>query len=464
MGIRNVSSTSLSDGPKRSTFLSKVVPFNSFGLVSPQTKLTTYTSYSGSSPTGPLVPQFTRMTPSKSGRPGGLAYTDIVLSGDFFICFYSSHSSDYYNALFLYDLTYTDFTHYYLENASRVSDYGYQSRYGAYITPTGFNIWDGLNKTEGSTTASLIAGSTTSGYIGIRRSGGTFYTYYSNTAPGASGYSAMTLVNTSTSSYTKDVRLGMFVHDASDYLEVYSPGTYLNYITPATAAYYTYTANIVFYVNGDSTTTDKAGRHTISANGGATTVAKSGGLTISGRSSDNCIRVGTAQSENLGVSGNLADFDWNGEWTVEYWCYDPGQSNISYYHLLIADGQTGKGTFKGQFADVNSAPYARDYSAYFYSSAGGALGGSSPYIQIPQGVWTHVAWERDSLGNGYAYQNGVLVQSIPFPVTGGTPSSVSIGGPGYGSEYQKIYFDELVVTKKAKYLGANFTPGNRVLL
>jgi hypothetical protein len=210
--------------------------FESFGVVSPQTKSTTYTAYSGSNPTGPHASQFTRMTPTNSGRPGGLTYTDIVLDGDFFVCFYSQHGGDYYNALFMYADTYKDFTHTQLGNANS-TDYGYQSRYGVYITPQGFDIWDGFNQPEGSGGTygytGLVGGMTTSGYIGIRRTSGKFYTYYSNSAPGSTGYSNMTLIHGPSSvTYTDKIRLGIFVHDASDYLEVYSPGTFLTPITP----------------------------------------------------------------------------------------------------------------------------------------------------------------------------------------------------------------------------------------
>lgn len=205
--------------------------FNSFGVVSPQTKNTIYDAYTGSSSTGPHASQFIKMTSISSGRPGGLTYTDIVLDGDFFICFFSSHGGDYYNALFLYEDTYKDFTHIQLGN-SNSTDFGYVARYGAYITPSGIDIWDGISQPEGSGGTAgimpLIGGTGTTGYIGIRRASGKFYTYYSNSAPGSSGFSNMTLVHgASQSTYTGKVRLGIFVHDANDYLEVYSPGTFL---------------------------------------------------------------------------------------------------------------------------------------------------------------------------------------------------------------------------------------------
>jgi hypothetical protein len=211
---------------------SQIGPFTSFGVVSPQTKPTYYTSYSGTDPSGPHPTQLTRMTSKASLRPGGLTYTDIVLTDDFFVCLYSVHGGDYYNSVFLHANTYKDFTHGQLGGGNTSIDYGYQSRYGVYITPDGFDVWDGANQSEGAGgnagIFSLISGQTTSGYIGLRRLNGKFYTYYSNSAPGAAGYANMTLIHgPSTSTYTDPVRLGLFVHDADDYLEVYSPGTFL---------------------------------------------------------------------------------------------------------------------------------------------------------------------------------------------------------------------------------------------
>jgi hypothetical protein len=203
---------------------------NSFGVVAPQTKSTYYTTYSGTSKTGPHPQQFTRMTSKNSGRPGGMTYTDIVLDGDFFVCFFSQHGGDFYNSLFLYADTYKDFTHLNL-GQSNSGDFGYQAQYGVYlVNGNNADIWDGFNQPEGTggTAGQVAIPASSSGYIGLRRASGKFYTYYSTSAPGASGFSAMTLLHgPSSTTYTGKVRLGMFVHDAEDYLEVYSPGTFL---------------------------------------------------------------------------------------------------------------------------------------------------------------------------------------------------------------------------------------------
>jgi hypothetical protein len=206
--------------------------FNSFGIVSGQTKSTSYVTYSGGSPTGTKSTQYTRMTSGTSGRPGGLTYTDIVLDGEFFICWFSNHSSDGYNAAFLYDENYATFTHTQL-GGNNIQDYGYAARYGFYIQNSIMDIWDGLNQPEGTggnAGTPSVPGYATSGYIGIRRdSNGKFYTYWSASAPGSSGYLAMTLIHgPSTTTFTGRVRVGMFIHDSAEYMEPYSTGTYIN--------------------------------------------------------------------------------------------------------------------------------------------------------------------------------------------------------------------------------------------
>lgn len=218
------------EGPIKSA---SVYTFNSFGIVDGQTKGTTYVSYTGSSPSGTKSSQYTRMTSTVSGRPGGLTYTDIVLDGEFFLCWFSSHSSDGYNAAWVYDESYATFTHTQLGGATTIQDYGYAGRYGFYIQNNQMDIWDGVGQSEGAGGNAgylSVPGYATTGYIGMRRdANGKFYMYWSASAPGSAGYSAMTLIHgPSTTTFTGRVRLGMFVHDPNEYLEVYSPGTYIN--------------------------------------------------------------------------------------------------------------------------------------------------------------------------------------------------------------------------------------------
>jgi len=217
-----------------------VTTFNSFGIVDGQTKGTSYSTYSGGSPTGTKSTQYTRMTTTgASQRPGGLTYTDIVLNDDFFLCWFSSHGTDGYNAAWLYDENYAGFTHTQLGNTG-TSDFGWSGRYGFYIQNNVMDIWDGLNQPEGAggnAGIPSVPNYATSGYIGLRRdSNGKFYTYWSQNAPGSAGFSNMTLIHgPSTTTFTGRVRLGMFMHDINDYMEVYSPGTsikkYSNFIS-----------------------------------------------------------------------------------------------------------------------------------------------------------------------------------------------------------------------------------------
>ncbi len=219
------------EGPIKSASVST---FNSFGIVDGQTKATSYVTYSGASPSGTKATQYTRMTTTgASTRLGGLTYTDIVLDGEFFICWFSSHGSDGYNAAWFYDESYATFSHSALGGQS-IQDYGAAGRYGFYIqSPGNMDIWDGLNQAEGTggnAGVPSVPGYASSGYIGMRRdANGKFYTYWSASAPGSAGYSAMSLVHgPSVTTFTGRVRLGMFIHDVNDYMEVYSPGTYIN--------------------------------------------------------------------------------------------------------------------------------------------------------------------------------------------------------------------------------------------
>lgn len=70
-----------------------VATFNSFGIIDGQTKGTSYSTYSGGSPTGTKSTQYTRMTTTgATQRPGGLSYTDIVLNDDFSYVFFFSRN------------------------------------------------------------------------------------------------------------------------------------------------------------------------------------------------------------------------------------------------------------------------------------------------------------------------------------------------------------------------------------
>jgi hypothetical protein len=214
-------------------------------------------------------------------------------------------------------------------------------------------------------------------------------------------------------------------------------------------------SSVVFYLNGDSLTTDRTGRHTIT-NNNAATLTRPGSLSIAGRSTNNCIKTGTTTNNYLTISNNLSDFDWTSSaWTLEFWIYDPLVTTGRYYHLFVADGQGTKGTFKGYSDSV------RQYSAYFYSNAGGGPGANLTTQQwntanFQAQSWVHVAYERNSSNSGRLYINGVLTDTMTWNSPGGTPGSAVMGY--WGGESAEVYFDEFRITRAAKYNGTNFTP------
>jgi hypothetical protein len=417
---------------------SKIGPFNSFGVVSPQTKPTFYTSYSGSDPSGPHATQLTRMTSKLSQRPGGLTYTDIVLTGDFFISFFSSHGSDYYNAIFFHANTYKDFTHNQLGGASTASDYGYQSQYGVYITPSGFDIWDGYGQPEGSGgtagVVGLVSGMTTSGYIGIRRVAGKFYTYYSNAAPGSAGYANMTLIHgPSSSTYTDDVRLGIFVHDADDYLEVYSPGTY-HYRQDRTG-----------------TTAECDGLGVTVANGADATNVTGYTNTSMTWYSVNRLNAGAANGRNpldFSVYTASADFSFHTGHTFPDWwpMYFVVQVNASTPKVLNQiDWRThanavGNVDIFGSNRSITSSNFTDEtlYTHLGRTKFGGSGGGGSEST-----IWTQTF---NAAGLGYKWYlikavDGRAGTVVPYPYTdghGATTATVPSGWAMYGLRLNKI--------------------------
>jgi len=199
--------------------------FTSYGLVSAATKSMTYVTYTGSAPTGPNATQYTRSTAGTSGRPGGYDYTDVVLKGDFTVCFYSSHGSDGYNMVGFNLATYTGYVHAGMGTCGNSTQFDNPLVWGFY-TVSGNQIdvsWNGVGSCEGTTYLARAAVSTA--YYCFKRASGAVTLYESTAAPGEAGVSAMTLKRSYAYNYTGDVRLGLFVHDTNDYLEVYSPGT-----------------------------------------------------------------------------------------------------------------------------------------------------------------------------------------------------------------------------------------------
>ena len=84
--------------------------------------------------------------------------------------------------------------------------------------------FDGLNGQEGTTYVDKESSGTY--YWSWVRKGDTLYTYDSPNAPAdADVAKTMNLRYTFTNKYTGPLRFGFFLHDANDYVEIYSPGT-----------------------------------------------------------------------------------------------------------------------------------------------------------------------------------------------------------------------------------------------
>ncbi|GMI04076.1 hypothetical protein TrLO_g15740 [Triparma laevis f. longispina] len=201
--------------------------FNSFGIVSGVEggKSASYEAYSGSSPSGPNEIQYTKSTMGGSStRSGGYQYTDLVLEGDFTVTFKSEAGSDAYNLIGFHEASYTEFTHSTLTGSG---GYATAAQWAAYGRPGNqYDVsFDGVGGTENS--ISLVPGySTGLSYISYRREGDTLKLYDSITPPGDNDVaSVMTLRHIFSDKYEDPVRLGFFIHDVSDSLEVYSPGT-----------------------------------------------------------------------------------------------------------------------------------------------------------------------------------------------------------------------------------------------
>ena len=218
-----------------------------------------------------------------------------------------------------------------------------------------------------------------------------------------------------------------------------------------------FSANVVFYMNGDLLG-DKTGRHTVSSSGSAGLSSAKGSPISDGRTTNNSIITGQNTSSFLTISNNLNDFNWTStDWTVEFWLMDPEVSTGNYFHILVADGQGGRGTFKGYSASGD----AKNYGIYFYSSSGGGPGASYNAYLLGN-TWHHIAIERSTSGTSRLYINGKLRETASYSLPGGTPTSVTMGA--WSGESATTYIDEIRVTRAIKYNGVNFTPRQSVYL
>ena len=154
----------------------------------------------------------------------------------------------------------------------------------------------------------------------------------------------------------------------------------------------------------------------------------------------------------LNIQSNLSDFRLdNTDWTFEYYV-KVVDTSTSYYHVLTADGQSNRGTFKGY------SPGSSVTSMYFYSSQGTGVNTNSG---LTHNAWMHVAWEFDDSADDFRlYVNGTLkATNSNMTFQGGNPSYCYMGrNTDHTNEHQEMYVDNVRWTHVCRYNGANFTP------
>ena len=201
--------------------------FTSFGVVSAanQCKSPRFTKYTGDQPTGTRKDQYNKVQCTGcSRRPGGMSYTDLVMQGDFTIIFhqYDGGSGDGYNMWSFFPEGYNGYTH------ANLRSWGNENFWGVYSNPgCKYDVsWDGSARNEGRKRIGRFCDTTR--YVGFQRKSGYLSLYESKTPPGDAGVGAMTKRHTWSSKNTDPLRLGLFMHDNSDWIEVYTPGTSVN--------------------------------------------------------------------------------------------------------------------------------------------------------------------------------------------------------------------------------------------
>lgn len=191
---------------------------------------------------------------------------------------------------------------------------------------------------------------------------------------------------------------------------------------------------------GSSTTSSSIGKPF--ANGNISTFRRVGDSV-----SSDYLQV-TAQTTGGGV-GYMMDPSHNPAVTIEWWMY-PTSTYSGYGHAIWMGGQGGQGVIK--FAGTDGEPY-------FYNSGGSVIDTSSYSGSSLLNSWHHYVFEFVYNATTGAYQNSAYIdgtrisQTTTAPNTGVSTSNFLIGYSANGSEYGQFYFDELRVTRAARYNG-----------
>lgn len=153
-----------------------------------------------------------------------------------------------------------------------------------------------------------------------------------------------------------------------------------------------------------------------------------------------------AANDNLQTTSSLADFNFPGQFCVDFWARFPTAPTAGV--LFSAEGSDGLAL------KVNG-------SGGLTASRFGVVDiASSSGVTLAANTWHHIAISRDASDNLRMFVDGVVrFGPSPYAFTFTTPSVFSIGGYSNGTAENSAFFvDDFRVTKGAARYTSGFTP------
>lgn len=158
----------------------------------------------------------------------------------------------------------------------------------------------------------------------------------------------------------------------------------------------------------------------------------------------------TGNYYNTGITASTMSPNNYTNFTLEFWIYMNG-TNGSYGHFYWVGGQGNEGVIK--YGGASSAGGGLSYGFYWYTNTTVIQSGNANSAY--QGRWYHMVYEKYGSTNSW-WQDGTRVaQNTTGWVTQNESTTLKLGYSNQGSEYNTHYFDELRVTKAARYKGAS---------
>ena len=157
----------------------------------------------------------------------------------------------------------------------------------------------------------------------------------------------------------------------------------------------------------------------------------------------------TSNYYDTGITASTVSPNNYTNFTIEFWIYING-TNGSYGHFYWVGGQSNEGVIK--YGGPTTSGGGVSYGFYWYTNTTViASGGSGTAVQ---GRWYHMVYEKYGSTNSW-WQDGVRkAQNTTGWVTQNESTALKLGYSNQGSEYNTHYFDELRITKAARYKGA----------